>query len=120
MNRAQVKYLALILSIALVFSCSKTFADERTLLHVSSNLVGTLALYEFLNLMGRAGCHPKYHDCRNTKEMLLIAVPAMLATGLLMEATQSMERNEKIDMGDVGANALGVGLGVGAVFAFDL
>jgi hypothetical protein len=120
MTRAQLNYLAVILSIALVFSCAKTFGDDRTKYHVVGNFIGTVAMYEFLNMIGRAGCHPEYHDCSNTKEMLILAVPAMLATGLLMEASQSIERNEKIDMGDVGANALGVGLGVGAVFAFDL
>lgn len=116
----QYNYLLVILIIALVFACSKSYGDERTPLHVGANFVGTLAVYQFLNLMGKAGCNPEYRSCENKKEMLLLAAPLLFATGFLMEAAQARERKAPLDAGDVGANALGVGLAVGAVFAFDL
>lgn len=114
--------MLLVLSIALLFSCTKTFADERTPLHVGATFVGTLAVYQFLNLMGKAGCRDYGQEkaCENKKEFLLIAATLLFATGFLIEATQAQERKAPLDLGDIGANALGVGLAVGATFVFDL
>lgn len=85
------------------------FGDERTPLHVGANYAATMGGYYFFKGL-----------FREKKTPLYLVVPAMLATGLFMEAAQSIERNQRLDMGDVGANALGVGLAVGTVLVFDL
>lgn len=85
------------------------FGDERTPLHVGANYAATVGGYYFFKGL-----------FREKKTPLYLVVPAVLATGLFMEAIQAQERGTRLDMGDVGANALGVGLAVGTVLVFDL
>lgn len=85
------------------------FGDSRTPLHVGANYAATVGGYYFFKGL-----------FREKKTPLYLVVPAVLATGLFMEAAQSIERNQRLDLGDVGANALGAGLAVGTVLVFDL
>lgn len=85
------------------------FGDSRTPLHVGANYAATMGGYYFFKGL-----------FKEKKTPLYLVVPAVLATGLFMEALQAQERREKLDIGDLGANALGVGLAVGTVLVFDL
>jgi hypothetical protein len=85
------------------------FADSRTPLHMGANYAATMGGYYFFKGL-----------FREKKTPLYLVVPAVLATGLFMEALQAQERRRPLDMGDIGANALGVGLAVGTVLVFDL
>jgi len=110
----QKQYMLLIFLIAFFMCvCANAHADSRTPRHVGANYAATMGAYWFFNGM----FHMKKEQ---RKEALLLVVPAMLATGLLMEAIQAQERGQRLDMGDLGANALGVGLAVGTVFVWDL
>lgn len=105
---SQKTYMMLVFLVAF-FLCCVSRADERTPLHVSANYAATMGGYYFFKGL-----------MREKKTPLYLVVPAVLAAGLFMEALQAQERGQKLDMGDLGANALGVGLAVGTVFIFDL
>lgn len=104
----QKQYMLVIFLIAF-FMCVWAQADERTPLHVGANYAATMGGYYFFKGLMREKRTPLY-----------LVVPAVLATGLFIEALQAQERGTRLDMGDLGANALGVGLAVGTVWAFDL
>lgn len=104
----QKQYMLLIFLVAF-FMCVWAQADERTPIHVGANYAATIGGYYFFKGL-----------MREKKTPLYLVVPAVLATGLFMEALQAQERGTCLDMGDVGANALGVGLAVGTVLVWDL
>lgn len=103
-----MKKMMLIVVLFLLFTAN-AFGDERTKLHIGANYAATMGGYFFFKGL-----------FREKKTPLYLVVPAVLATGLLMEALQAQSRGSNLDVGDLGANALGVGLAVGTVFIFDL
>jgi len=97
------------LLLVLLLLTNNSYGDSRTPIHIGANYAATMGGYYFFKGL-----------FREKKTPLYLVVPAVLATGLFMEALQAQERREKLDMGDLGANALGVGLAVGTVLVFDL
>jgi hypothetical protein len=107
----QKQYMLLIFLIAF-FMCvwsANAQADSRTPLHVGANYAATIGGYYFFKGL-----------MREKKTPLYLVVPAVLATGLFMEALQAQERGQKLDVGDLLSNSVGVGLAVGTVWVFDL
>ena len=96
----QYSYLIAVLTIALMFSCSKAHSDEGTFRHVAVGFGTTLACSYFLRGLFRLEQDEKWKSS-------LICMGGLAATSFLMEGAQAQERNKSLDMGDVGNNMLG-------------
>lgn len=104
-----------LLLIALLASAPVAAApDSNTPLHVGVSMALVTGLY--FTMSGFTG-----RDVNTRRPALLGAASFSLALGFAKETVDAMERRDKrIDMEDMAANALGVGIATGLIYFLDI